>query len=324
MNSMRTLLISFCCVIVLFGSTCNVSAEITNRLVAFINNDVITLYELEKKIGEMTGKTSDDIKAQDEQQYIEIRREILEELINEKIAQAKIQELGLKITEGEIDSYIENIKTANQFTQEEFMDQLKTQGLTYERFREKVKEDLERSQLIDYEVKSKTIVREEQIIKYYQEHMEDYKTEGQVYLAGIFLMQNATDNEEKSTELTKKVALILSRLKKGEDFGILAREFSQGPGAEEGGDLGAFKTSQIDKDLADIVEKLPEGGISDPIKRERNIQIIKLIKRDEGQIQPFEEVRDKIYEKLYSEEINTRYTSWLKELRENSFTKIVF
>jgi peptidyl-prolyl cis-trans isomerase SurA len=321
---MRTLLISFCCVIVLFGSTCNVSAEITNRLVAFINNDVITLYELEKKIGEMTGKTSDDIKAQDEQQYIEIRREILEELINEKIAQAKIQELGLKITEGEIDSYIENIKTANQFTQEEFMDQLKTQGLTYERFREKVKEDLERSQLIDYEVKSKTIVREEQIIKYYQEHMEDYKTEGQVYLAGIFLMQNATDNEEKSTELTKKVELILSRLKKGEDFGILAREFSQGPGAEEGGDLGAFKTSQIDKDLADIVEKLPEGGISDPIKRESNIQIIKLIKRDEGQIQPFEEVRDKIYEKLYSEEINTRYTSWLKELRENSFTKIVF
>ena len=321
---MRTLLISFCCVIVLFGSTCNVSAEITNRLVAFINNDVITLYELEKKIGEMTGKTSDDIKAQDEQQYIEIRREILEELINEKIAQAKIQELGLKITEGEIDSYIENIKTANQFTQEEFMDQLKTQGLTYERFREKVKEDLERSQLIDYEVKSKTIVREEQIIKYYQEHMEDYKTEGQVYLAGIFLMQNATDNEEKSSELTKKVELILSRLKKGEDFGILAREFSQGPGAEEGGDLGAFKTSQIDKDLADIVEKLPEGGISDPIKRESNIQIIKLIKRDEGQIQPFEEVRDKIYEKLYSEEINTRYTSWLKELRENSFTKIVF
>jgi len=321
---MRTLLISFFCVIALFGSTCNVSAEITNRLVAFINNDVITLYELEKKIGEMTGKTSDDIKAQDEQQYIEIRREILEELINEKVAQTKIQELGIKITEGEIDSYIEDIKTANQFTQEELIDQLKTQGLTYERFREKVKEDQERDQLINYEVKSKTIVMEDQVIKYYQEHMEDYKTEGEVYLAGIFLMQNDPDNDEESAELIKKAELILSRLKKGEDFSILAKEFSQGPGAEEGGDLGAFKISQIDKDRLDILDKLPEGGVSDLIKKEDNIQIIKLIKRDGGEIRPIEEVRDEIYEKLYSEEINSRYTSWLKELRENSFTKIVF
>ena len=321
---MRTLLISFFCVIALFGSTCNVSAEITNRLVAFINNDVITLYELEKKIGEMTGKTSDDIKAQDEQQYIEIRREILEELINEKVAQTKIQELGIKITEGEIDSYIEDIKTANQFTQEELIDQLKTQGLTYERFREKVKEDQERDQLINYEVKSKTIVMEDQVIKYYQEHMEDYKTEGEVYLAGIFLMQNDPDNDEESAELIKKAELILSRLKKGEDFSILAKEFSQGPGTEEGGDLGAFKISQIDKDMLDILEKLPEGGVSDLIKKEDNIQIIKLIKRDGGEIRPIEEVRDEIYEKLYSEGINSRYTSWLKELRENSFTKIVF
>ena len=321
---MRTLLISFFCVIALFGSTCNVSAEITNRLVAFINNDVITLYELEKKIGEMTGKTSDDIKAQDEQQYIEIRREILEELINEKVAQTKIQELGIKITEGEIDSYIEDIKTANQFTQEELIDQLKTQGLTYERFREKVKEDQERDQLINYEVKSKTIVMEDQVIKYYQEHMEDYKTEGEVYLAGIFLMQNDPDNDEESAELIKKAELILSRLKKGEDFSILAKEFSQGPGAEEGGDLGAFKISQIDKDRLDILDKLPEGGVSDLIKKEDNIQIIKLIKRAGGEIRPIEEVRDEIYEKLYSEEINSRYTSWLKELRENSFTKIVF
>jgi peptidyl-prolyl cis-trans isomerase SurA len=321
---MRALLISFSCVFVLFGSTCHVSAEITNRLVAFINNDVITLYELEKKIEEMTGKKSNDIKAQDKQQYIEIRRAILEQLINEKIAQAKIQELGLKITEGEIDSVIEDIKTENHFTQEELINQLKTEGMTYERYREQIKEDLERNQLIDYEVKSKIVVREDQIIKYYQDNMEDYKTEGQVYLAGIYLMKNDPDNEEELAELTKKGEMILARLKKGEDFSVLAGEFSQGPGADEGGDLGAFKTSQIDRGLLDILEKLPEGGISDLIKRDNSIQIIKLIKRDGGGIRPIEEVRDSIYEKLYSEKINERYTSFLKELHDYSFTKIVF
>ena len=324
MNGMRNYFISIFGIIILLGLTSRVSAEITNRLVAFVNDEVITLHELEKKIGEMTGKTPTDIRAQDEQQYIEIRQAILEDLINEKIAKTKIEELGIKISESEIDSYIENIKTQNQFTQEVLIEELKAQGLTYMKYRANIKDTLERNQLIDYEVVSKTIVREEQIIKYYQDNIEQFKTEEQVFLAGIFLMKNVSDNEEESAELKKKAELILSRLKNGEDFSILAKEFSQGPGANEGGELGAFKTSQIEQDLVDILAKLPEGGISDLIERENSIQIIKLIKRDGGKPRPLEEVSDLIYEKLYSEEINNRYTSWLEELRESCFTKIVF
>jgi len=321
---MRNYFISIFGIIILLGLTSRVSAEITNRLVAFVNDEVITLHELEKKIGEMTGKTPTDIRAQDEQQYIEIRQAILEDLINEKIAKTKIEELGIEVTEGEIDSHIENIKKENRFTQEELIEQLKAQGLTYMKYRANIKDTLERNQLIDYEVVSKTIVREEQIIKYYQDNIEQFKTEEQVFLAGIFLMKNVSDNEEESAELKKKAELILSRLKNGEDFSILAKEFSQGPGANEGGELGAFKTSQIEQDLVDILAKLPEGGISDLIERENSIQIIKLIKRDGGKPRPLEEVSDLIYEKLYSEEINNRYTSWLEELRESCFTKIVF
>ena len=324
MNGMRNYFISIFGIIILLGLTSRVSAEITNRLVAFVNDEVITLHELEKKIGEMTGKTPTDIRAQDEQQYVEIRQAILEDLINEKIAKTKIEELGIEVTEGEIDSHIENIKKENRFTQEELIEQLKAQGLTYMKYRANIKDTLERNQLIDYEVVSKTIVREEQIIKYYQDNIEQFKTEEQVFLAGIFLMKNVSDNEEESAELKKKAELILSRLKNGEDFSILAKEFSQGPGANEGGELGAFKTSQIEQDLVDILAKLPEGGISDLIERENSIQIIKLIKRDGGKPRPLEEVSDLIYEKLYSEEINNRYTSWLEELRESCFTKIVF
>ena len=324
MNGMRNFFISTFCAVILLGSTSRVSAEITNRLVAFVNDEVITLYELEKKMGEVTGKKPKDIRGQDEQQYSEIRHEILEELINEKITQAKIAELGIKVSESEIDSYIEDVKTGNQFTQEKLIEELKAQGLTYEKFRESIKKDMERDQLIDYEVKSKAIVREEQITKYYQDHIKEFKTEEKVYLAGIFLMKNNTDNEEESAALTKKAEWILSRLKNGEDFGVLAKEFSQGPGADEGGELGTINTSQINQDLLDIIEKLPEGGISDLINKDDSIQIIKLINREGGKTTPLEEVKDKIYEKLYSQEINNRFSSWLKELRESSFTKVVF
>jgi len=321
---MRMLLRLFSCAMILFGLTSHSAAEINNRIVAIVNDDVITLYDLEEKIEEMTGLSSDDIKAQNEERYIEIRRQIQEQLINEKIARKKALELGIQTTESEIDSYIENIKAANQLTQEALIDQLAAEGLTYEKFRKNIKEELERSQLIDYEVTAKTIIREEQIIKYYHDHIDDYKIDGQVYLGGIFLIKNNPNDKQKSDELLKKSEQIFSRLNNGEDFSDLAKEFSQGPGADDGGNLGAFKISELDHDLQDLLEQLPEGGISEPIERENSIQIIKLIRRDEEEIRPIEEVRDMIYEKLYSEEINKRYMSWINDLRENCYIKIIF
>jgi peptidyl-prolyl cis-trans isomerase SurA len=236
----------------------------------------------------------------------------------------KAREFGLEVTESEIDTYIENIKTANQWTQEDLVSQLKEEGLALEVFRKRVKEDMERNRLIEYEVQGKTIVRDDQIINYYQEHKDDFKEEGQVDIASIFLMKSGRDDPAEDMELNKKGEHILSRLEQGEDFGTLAKEFSEGPGADEGGNLGSFKTSMIDKELLDILDSLPEGGVSDLIDRENALQIIKLVKKDEEAIIPFEEVKDEIYDVLYQEEINRRYTSWIEEMREDSFIKIIF
>jgi peptidyl-prolyl cis-trans isomerase SurA len=324
MMRIRILLVSISCVIAFSGSTGPISAEISNRIVAFVNNDIITVYELEKRIEEITGQRSDHLKTQDELQYLGIRREILEQMVNEKIAQEKILDLEMQVTEAEIDSAVESIKQSNQFTQEDLINQLTAEGLTYEKFRKEIKEDLERGRLLNYEVNSKTIVTEKQITEYYNEHIDDYKTDSQVHIAGIFLMQNNPEDKEELTELTLKAKSILARIREGEDFGTLAREFSQGPGAEDGGNLGALQVSEIDPDLSKILKNLPEGEVTEPIIRENSIHIIKLIRREDAVVTPLEEVRESIYERLYSEEIEKRYASWIKDLREDSYIKIIF
>ena len=146
-------------------------AETSNRVVAQVNNEVITLYELNKKIEEMTGQKSEDIKARDEDMYFKTRRDILELMINEKIAQEKVEELGIQVTQSQVDTAIENIKKTNLWTQEDLLEQLKAQGISYEKYRETIKYQLERVKLINYEVKSKILIREEQLIQYYQDHL---------------------------------------------------------------------------------------------------------------------------------------------------------
>jgi len=309
--------------IILFGNQ-NVSAKTFNRVVAIVNDDVITLHELNKKIKEMTGLTPNTLRSQNEKNYLETRRKILELLIDERIAQAKILELGIKITQKQIDATIENIKEINRITHEDLLARLKSEGLTYEKYREKIKTDLERLNLINFEVKSKIIIREEQLNQYYEKHKAEFSGEGQVHLASIFLIRKDPKDEDGIRELSRRGETILARLKKGEDFAKLAKEFSQGPGANGGGDLGTFKTDELEPMIRKILDDIPEGGVSDLIVRPNGFQIIKLIERKEAKVKTFEEVRDAIYANLYNDEVNKRYMSWIKELRKSYYTKVTF
>jgi len=306
----------------LFGR--HLSAQTFNRVVAIVNEDVITLHELNKKVREMTGLTPDGLSSRDKKTYLETRRKILEILINEKITQAKVQELGIHVTPLQIDAAIERIKAHNQWTHEDLIARLREKGLTYETYRENMKKDLERFRLINSVVQSKIILREEQIKQYYENHKEEFSSEETVHLAGIFLMRKNPKDEDEIRELSRKMEHILARLSKGEDFGELAKKFSQGPGAREQGDLGFFQTAQLEQELRKVIEDMPEGGISAPIVRANGIQTVKLIKRQDAKVKPFKEVRDVIYMMLYKDEVNKNYASWIKELRESSYTKINF
>jgi len=301
-----------------------VLAEICNRVVAQVNNDVITLYELDNKIKELTGYDSGELKMKDEKKYIETRRKVLDLLVDEKIAFEKIREMGIEVTPGEIDEAIERIKESNQFTQEDLIARLKKQEVSFESYREEIKRQLERNRLINYEVKSKIVIREEEIKDYYSKNKDKFSIIAEVHLATIFLKQEDPSNQEETVALLRKAEEIVLRLKKGEDFGKMAREFSQGPGAEEGGDLGLFKTAQLDPELLKVLKGMSTGDVTRPIIRQAGIQIVKLLEKQDSGVKPFEEVRDAIFEILYKEEIDKRYSSWIKGLREKAYTKIIF
>jgi peptidyl-prolyl cis-trans isomerase SurA len=313
----------FLLVLSLFSQV-SVCAEIANRVVAKVNNEVITLHELKNKIKELTGSEPADLKLRDEKKYLETRREILDLLIAEKIAREKIRELGIGVTPREVDAAIEKMKKDNYLTHEGLIAGLKKQGISYELYRENVKSELERMQLINFEVKSKIVIREEKIREYYDKHKDEFMTEEKVHLATILLRGQDVSSQDERDPLFQKAKEIMLRLKNGEDFDELAKKFSMGPGADEGGDLGLFKMSQLDPDLRKIIEGMSPGDVSEPIIRPSAIQVIKLVEKQERRSKPIDEVRDAIYWILYREEINKRYASWIKELRENAYTKIIF
>lgn len=302
----------------------SIGAVTLNRVVAVVNDDVITLHELNKKMKEMTGTSPDEMRLQDEQKFLEMRKKVLEFLIDQRIAQRQVQERGIKIDEKEIDDAVERVKRNNQWTQEDLIARIKKEGISYKKYRDDIRGDLERYQLINYAVNSKIIIREEELKKYYEDHKDEFTSEGRVRIATIILMAKRHGDEKELKNVRKKGEEILARLKQGEDFGALAKEFSQGPAAQQGGDLGTFKTGELDPELRKICQGIPKGGVSELLARQNGVQILKMVEKDEGNTRDFAEVKDAIYNILYKEEVDRLYNSWIKELRESSYTKITF
>ncbi len=299
-------------------------AETNNRVVAIVNDEVITLYELNGRMKDLTGLDPAEMRLRDEKQYLEARRKILNSLIEDRLTLEKIRQLGVKVTPKQVDAAIESIKRNNGLTQEDLIAGLKNRGETYDSYRETVKVQLERMELINFEVKSKIIIREEDIKEYYDKHRDEFMSKGKVHLAIIVLKQEGQSNQGGSGSLSSQAEDIIARLKGGEDFGELAKKFSTGPGAEDGGDVGFFKTYQLDPKLREIIKQMSPGDISEPIVRPYGIQIVKMIENQEERLKPIEEVRDAIYQIFYEKEVNKRYSAWIKELTDKAYTKIIF
>lgn len=296
---------------------------IQNRIVAIVNSDVVTLFELNERIRLMTRKDPAALKRQDQKKFMQIRQQVLDLLIEEKLAKEKVKELGISVDGKEVDAAIERIKKNNSITQDDLVTALKKDGMTFEEYRGTIRGQIERMRLINSEVQSKILIRDEAIRVYYESNKAEFVVDEEVHLASIFIVGPVEIPGQKRA-LHLRAVSIVERIKTGEDFAQLAREHSKGPGADEGGDLGRFKTSQLNETLRGALAGMSAGDVSDPISIPTGYQIIKIIDKKEGKTRSAEEVRDAIFEILYREEMEKRYIAWMKELRDRSYVKIIF
>ncbi len=299
-------------------------AEVRNRVVAIVNDEVVTLHELNGRIEQATGFPPDKIRRQAEDQYLEIRRKVLDMLINEKIALEKVKELNITVSEAEVDAAIERVKANSQLTQEDLEGQLEADRTTFKAYREEVRKELERIRLINQEVKSKIFLREEALRDYYQAHIDDFRRKANIRLAVIFLARKDPSDRAEADALLKKANDLLRRLAEGADFSDLAKKYSDGPGAKDGGDLGKFEMSEVNPQLAEHIRGLSTGEVSQPIVTPAGIQLIKVVEKQEGGVKPFEQAKGAIHTILYRQELDKKYAAWLKRLREKAYIKIIF
>ncbi len=298
--------------------------QVVDRVVAVVNNDIILLSDLEGKLGPFEEKIRSAGYAEEKEREMlfKARSELLDGLIDQKLTDQEVKKYGIEIGERQIDRTIERVKEANFYTDEELREGLKAQGMTLEEYRERIREQLLRTELVNREVKSKIVITEDEIQAYYEAHRDEYGADKQYHLRNIIMQvpEYATVREESAIE--GKMASVLAELKRGRPFAEAAREYSEML-ADEGGDIGNFSPDDLAPEIRDPIRNLSPGEFTDVLKTDLGYQIFYLEEILESEGRSMAEVEEEIHEILYQEAVNNAFRAWLDELRKRSHIKKV-
>ncbi|WP_054701449.1 peptidylprolyl isomerase [Desulfosarcina cetonica] len=312
--------------VMVFGlATVAIASDVLDRIVAVVNEDIILLSELDARLRPYAQRIHEQgFDAEKERQTIfKVRSDLLNQLIDEKLTDQEIKRNDIHLDDAEIDATIERIKQANSFTDEDLRRFLAQNEMTLEEYRNKVKEQVLRARLVNYEVKSKIAITDEAIHRYYDDHPDIYGGARQYHLRHILMTvpPNATENDRAM--IRQKMEKIRAQAADGADFADLARTNSQGPAAKDGGDIGEFKNTSLSPKIRTALEGLKAGQPTAVLETERGFQLfyVEAVGRSEGK--PIESVEQEIHQKLYNEVVDKQFLSWLDTLRKQSHIKII-
>lgn len=306
-------------VIILFFSIYSYSSILLDKVVAIVNNEVITWSELYKM---MEFEATDELRGLDEKEKTKIFKEnepkFLERLIDMRLQIQEAKRLGMEVTQEDIKETIDSIKKKYNLTDKEFEESLKKEGLNLEEYKKRLSEQILLDQFLNRQIRSKIIISDDEIKNYIESNKALFSNAEKYRLRQIFIKKPKSDDEKAIIE--DKINTILQRLKSGEDFSSLAREFSEDPTSTSGGDTGFIRRDQMAKEFVNILSKMKPGDISEPFWSENGLHIIKF-----EEIAPALSENDmkEIAKKKISEiKFIEKYKKYIKELREKAQIQI--
>ena len=285
-------------------------AEIANRIVATIDGEPITAHELRRYAKEHGAEDAP------------VPR-MLDALITEKLLDKEVAAQGIAARDDEIDRYIGEIRARNGMDEERFRRALAGQGLTWDAYRLRVKNEIEKAQLVNREIRQRVNVSPQEVERYYQAHLADYSLEEQVKVRDILFAVDDDADEAEVAHTRAKAAEVRELALRGRDFGALARQFSEGPGADKGGELGSFARGQMEPALEAAASKLKPGEVSEPVRARGGFHLLRVDERVAAGQRKLDEVRDEIRDALYNDALEERFQNWLShDLRERHHVEI--
>lgn len=305
----------------LYG-TISSGEAVVDRVVAVVNQEIITLSEIEKWIKPFREQIITEDRLERREQLQEVYRNVLERLIDERLIDQEVKKNGIKISSKEVEAIVEEVKRRNAATQEDLEKALAVEGLTLEAYKKQIEKGLQRKKLINWSVKVEAKVGEKELRDFYQKNKDRYRPNESYRPGHILFVVPKEATPEEVREIKKKCQAVLEKIKGGHDFGEMATLYSQDASNKDRGDLGYFKKGELFPALEKEALRLKVGEVSGIVRTEFGFHIIKLLDRKGAEPFPFEEIKERILADYYESEMEKSFKQYLSTLKEKSIIEI--
>ncbi|MFZ5441801.1 MAG: peptidylprolyl isomerase [Myxococcota bacterium] len=291
-------------------------AELVDRVAAVVNNELITLSEVEARIAPELQKLRQEDPARRSELRDQMVKKGLELLIGEKLMEAQVRELNIEVADSEIEMGMDDVKKQNNISSEQFEQLLGQEGYTLASYKSFMRKHLARLKLVNLKVRSKVKISDEDLKAEYARWAHDEANDFEVHARHILVQvpQKATPEQVEAARV-KAVALMNEAKQPGVNFAELAKKKSEGPSAADGGDLGFFRRGVMVAEFERAAFTLPPGGISEPIRTKFGWHVLKVEERKALAAPPLDEVKDQLRERMLRGQLEKYTDQYVQELR---------
>ena len=303
---------------------------VVEEIVARVNSDIITRSEFQRSRDQLLNELKQKYGAEGDARFSENEKNVLRDLIDQDLLVQKGKDMGItgdtevikKLDEIRKQMHLESIEEVEKAAQE--------QGVSFEDFKQNLRNQIVTQEVIGREVGSKMQITQDEMKAYYDEHAKELERPEQVRMSEIMISTQPKEGEKEKKEPTpeelaaaeQKAHGLLDSIHKGTSFEEVAKKSSEGPTAAQGGDLGYFKRGMLAKELEDLTFGMKPGDVSDVIRTRQGFVILKVTEHTAAGIPPMKELEPQIQDAIYMRKLQPALRAYLTKLREDAFIDI--
>jgi peptidyl-prolyl cis-trans isomerase C len=288
--------------------------------VAVVNETVITKQEFERELNRVKQRFVSINRPLMDSQLPAIKKDVLEDLINRELLYQESKKEGLSAKSAEVDKQLSDVR--KRFSDEtEFKNALSSLDLTEAKLRSQIEKAMMIQGFVDKKFAEKAAVPEEEVKDYYSSHPSFFKQPEQVRASHILIKLDPNSDASRKAEARKKIEEIQQKLKQGEDFGGLARKFSECPSSNKDGDLGYFRRGQMVKPFEEAAFSGKPGEISGIVETQFGYHLIKVVEKKPEATMPFKDAKERISDYLKQEKVQKEIDAYLAKLKQKAIVE---
>jgi peptidyl-prolyl cis-trans isomerase SurA len=294
-----------------------------DRIVARVNDDVITLSELQEEGLPLFERLRENYTGRELEDRVQrAEREFLDQLVLKRLQLQYATQIGVTASDNEINAAFKDVLTRNNLTQEQLVELLTREGLTLQDYKDRLREQIILARLMNQAVRSRVSVDASEVEAYYQTHRDEFDQPPLAHVRHIFFRIDPDAGRPQLEAIQARATRVLQEARNGGNFADLARRHSEDATAANGGDLGFIKRGQALPAFEEVIFGLKEGEISDVFRTPNGLHIVKLESFSKGSLGSFSEIKPDIERRVLQEKMEKRFQDWTNELKDKAFIEI--